>query len=96
MRGNFEVSFLLLLVCLGKHHNRHEVCVFFTPSTLIDEANEQGDLGKWLSKDRDKVHYMFAMRVTEVMQQWPEMGRRERKWVSRKPSIDSKQLEQKK
>ncbi|XP_042396053.1 nudix hydrolase 17, mitochondrial-like [Zingiber officinale] len=45
-------------------------------------GNFEGELGKWLSEDRDKVHYMFAMRATEVLQQWPEMGRRERKWVT--------------
>ncbi|XP_074564407.1 nudix hydrolase 17, mitochondrial-like [Curcuma longa] len=42
----------------------------------------EGELGKWLGEDRDKIHYMFAMRVTEVLQQWPEMGRRDRKWVT--------------
>ncbi|XP_042392248.1 nudix hydrolase 17, mitochondrial-like [Zingiber officinale] len=45
-------------------------------------GNFEGELGKWLSEDRDKVHYMFAMRATEVLQQWPEMSRRERKWVT--------------
>lgn len=47
-----------------------------------NHGNLQGNLGKWLSEDRDKVHYIFAMEVTEVLQQWPEMNSRERKWVS--------------
>lgn len=41
----------------------------------------QGKLGKWPSKEQDKIHHMFAMRVTEVLPQWPEMNARERKWV---------------
>ncbi|KAG6509074.1 hypothetical protein ZIOFF_034465 [Zingiber officinale] len=75
--GNFEVrSFLASCVCLGYHHNHHQ------GPALIDKPIKQGELGKWLSEDRDKVHYMFAMRATEVLQQWPEMSRRERKWVT--------------
>ncbi|RWV91953.1 hypothetical protein GW17_00045714 [Ensete ventricosum] len=46
----------------------------------IDQAIE-GKLGKWPSKEQDKIHHMFAMRVTEVLPQWPEMNARERKWV---------------
>ncbi|XP_074568399.1 nudix hydrolase 17, mitochondrial-like [Curcuma longa] len=46
------------------------------------KGNFAGNLGNWLSEDRDKVHYIFAMEVTEVLQQWPEMNSRERKWVS--------------
>ncbi|CAL9043906.1 nudix hydrolase 17, mitochondrial-like [Musa acuminata AAA Group] len=42
----------------------------------------EGKLGKWPSKEQDKIHHMFAMRVTEVLPQWPEMNARERKWVS--------------
>lgn len=42
----------------------------------------QGMLGKWLNKEQDKIHYMFAMRATEELQQWPERNARERKWVS--------------
>ncbi|XP_074557766.1 nudix hydrolase 17, mitochondrial-like isoform X2 [Curcuma longa] len=45
-------------------------------------GNFKGHLGRWLSEDQDKTHYMFAMEVTEVLQQWPEMNTRERKWVS--------------
>ncbi|CAL9751698.1 unnamed protein product [Musa acuminata subsp. burmannicoides] len=41
----------------------------------------EGKLGKWPSKEQDKIHHMFAMRVTEVLPQWPEMNARERKWV---------------
>ncbi|KAG6478742.1 hypothetical protein ZIOFF_062186 [Zingiber officinale] len=33
------------------------------------------------SEDCDKVHYIVAMEVTEVLQQWPEMNNRERKWL---------------
>ncbi|KAG6519197.1 hypothetical protein ZIOFF_022689 [Zingiber officinale] len=45
-------------------------------------GNFKGHLGRWLSEDQDKIHYMFAMEVAEVLQQWPEMNSRERKWVS--------------
>ncbi|XP_042459006.1 nudix hydrolase 17, mitochondrial-like [Zingiber officinale] len=53
----------------------------------FEEAGVRGNfegelLGKWLSKEQDKIHYMFAMRATEMLQQWPEMNRRERKWVT--------------
>ncbi|URD94110.1 Nudix hydrolase [Musa troglodytarum] len=44
----------------------------------------EGTLGKWTSKGDDKIHFMYALRVTEVLQQWPEMDARERKWVSKK------------
>ncbi|CAL9111171.1 unnamed protein product [Musa textilis] len=42
----------------------------------------EGTLGKWTSKGDDKIHFMYALRVTEVLQQWPEMDARERKWVT--------------
>ncbi|KAG6473561.1 hypothetical protein ZIOFF_067478 [Zingiber officinale] len=29
-------------------------------------GNFKDHLGRWLSEDRDKIHYMFAMEVTEV------------------------------
>ncbi|CAD5181287.1 unnamed protein product [Musa acuminata subsp. malaccensis] len=45
-------------------------------------GNLEGTLGKWTSKGDDKVHFMYALRVTEVLQQWPEMDARERKWVT--------------
>ncbi|CAL9748463.1 unnamed protein product [Musa acuminata subsp. burmannicoides] len=45
-------------------------------------GNLEGTLGKWTSKGDDKIHFMYALRVTEVLQQWPEMDARERKWVT--------------
>ncbi|KAJ8500629.1 hypothetical protein OPV22_011181 [Ensete ventricosum] len=52
----------------------------------FEEAGVRGNLectlGKWSSKGDDKIHFMYALRVTEVLQQWPEMGARERKWVT--------------
>ncbi|WOL13771.1 hypothetical protein Cni_G22550 [Canna indica] len=45
-------------------------------------GNFEGWLGQWPSKEQDKIHYMFALRVTEELQEWPEMDNRERKWVT--------------
>ncbi|THU57798.1 hypothetical protein C4D60_Mb03t07340 [Musa balbisiana] len=45
-------------------------------------GNFEGTLGHWTSKGDDKIHFMYALRVTEVLQQWPEMEARERKWVT--------------
>ncbi|RZR95055.1 hypothetical protein BHM03_00023854 [Ensete ventricosum] len=79
VRGNLEVSSRSLRL-----HSPYFPAIVpprISPHTLFPL---QCTLGKWSSKGDDKIHFMYALRVTEVLQQWPEMGARERKWVSKK------------
>ncbi|KAM0949104.1 putative hydrolase [Dioscorea sansibarensis] len=57
---------------------------------VVEEAGVQGDveylLGKWgyKSKRHDIFHeaFMFSLKVTEELVQWPEMVSRNRKWAT--------------
>ena len=46
----------------------------------------QERLGKWAFKSKTddccKVGYMFPMRVTEELHEWPEISSRQRRWAT--------------